>query len=95
MLWGHNLEADGGFGFGADGALELFGEGDVVEERPWVVELGVPRAFEVAHGLEELIQLGVADEGNDGRLYAVGFGVVWGVIVARDSAECPWRFVDH
>ena len=35
--------------------LELFGERDVVEEGPWVVELGIPCSFEVVHRLDHPI----------------------------------------
>jgi hypothetical protein len=49
-------------------ALEFFGEGDVVEERPRVVELRVPRPLEVPHGLHHLFQLRVADKGEYRRI---------------------------
>ena len=43
--------------------LELFGERDVVEEGPWVVELGVPCSFEVVHGLDHLMNFLISDQG--------------------------------
>lgn len=93
------LARDGGkgdlsAGFGADGTLEGFGEGFIVEESPWVVELVVESLFEVADGLDELVELGIADEGEEGRFYAVGFGIVEGVVVAVDTVERTWGFVD-
>lgn len=94
MLRRHGFKANRGLGFGADGALEGFGEGLVVEERPWVVELVVPGALEVADRGEKFFELGVADERDKGGSYAVGFWVTGGVVVAVHAAEEAGWLVD-
>ena len=50
-----------GFGSGCGFALEFFGEGDVVEEGPGIIEFVVPCLFEFAHGGEEVFEFFVAD----------------------------------
>lgn len=52
--------------------LELLREGHVVEEGPWVVELGIPRAFEISHCLHNPIHLRVANEREECRIDARG-----------------------
>lgn len=44
--------------------LEFFGERDIVEEGPGVVELVVPCSFEVAHGGEHVVELLISYEGK-------------------------------
>jgi len=81
-------------GGGADAAFEGLGEGLVVEESPGIVEFVVEGCFEIADGLEELFELGVADEGEESGFYAVGGGVIGRIVVAVDAVEGAWRFVD-
>lgn len=79
------LVPDLGGGKGRGAHFEFFREGLVIEESPGIVEFGVERLFEVGHRLQEVVELGVADEGNDGGIDAVGIGIVRGVIVAFDA----------
>lgn len=51
-------------------AFEFFGEGDVVEECPWVVEFRVPRSLEILHSLNHSINFLVANEGEERRVDA-------------------------
>jgi len=67
--------------------FELFGEGLVVDKGPGVVELVVPGAFEVLHALDELFELLISYEAEEGGIYAVAEGVVGVVVVAVDSVE--------
>ena len=60
-------------------ALELIREWDIVEEGPGVVELAIPGAFKVSHCGEELVELFVADEGEERGVDAGGIWGVWGV----------------
>lgn len=85
VLFWYQLVADFGFGGCSRGPLELFGKGHIVEKGPGVVELVVPRAFQIMHGLEELGELLVSYQGEEGRIDAVRLWVVWGIIVASDS----------
>lgn len=78
----------------ADGGLEAFGERFVVEEGPGVVKFMVEGCFEVVDGFEEFLEFRVADEGEEGGFYAIGGGVVGGVVIAVDSVERSWGFVD-
>ena len=84
-----------GGGGGADAAFEGFGEGLVVEEGPGIVEFVVEGCFEIADGLDELFELGVADEGEEGGFYAVGVGIIGRIVVAIDAVERTGRFVDN
>lgn len=68
-------------GFGAGAALEVFGEGDVVEEGPGIVEFVVPGSLEVFHRLDHAFDFFVADEREDCGVDAGGIGVVGGVVV--------------
>lgn len=61
--------------------LEFLREGHVIEEDIRVIELVVPRAFEIAHGADQVIEFLVADEGDDGgigpsRLLTIGIVIV-------------------
>ena len=49
VFFGDELVAAFGFCLGAGSGFEFFGEGDVVEEGPGVVEFVVPGSFEVLH----------------------------------------------
>lgn len=40
--------------------LELFSEGHVVEECPWVVEFTVPRSFQIVHAQQYAIEFFIA-----------------------------------
>lgn len=82
-------------GGGADAAFEGLGEGLVVEESPGIVEFVVEGCFEIADGLDELFELGVADEGEEGGFYAVGVGIIGRIVVAIDAVERTGRFVDN
>ena len=88
-------EGDLGAGFGADAAFEGFGEGLVVEKSPWVIEFVVEGCFEVADGLDELFELGVADEGEEGGFYAVRVGVIGRIVVAISTMKRTGWFVDN
>lgn len=71
-----------GLGGGLCLLLELLGEFDVVEEDVGVVEFAVPGALQIVHGLEQLVQLLVADEGDKrgigaGRILAIGGIIVF------------------
>lgn len=70
-----------GLGDGLSLALELLGERDVVEEDVWVVELVVPSALEVTHGMDQLTQLLIAHEGDQCGVGASRVFAVRGVIV--------------
>lgn len=81
VFWRDDFVVAGGAGFGAGFGLEFFVEGFVVEEGPGIVEFVVPGSFEVAHGCHHPVDFFVADEGEDGGVYAGRVGVVDGVIV--------------
>ena len=42
--------------------LELFCEGDIIEEGPWVVELAVPRPLEIVHRRDKIVQFFVSHQ---------------------------------
>lgn len=46
-----------GFGCCSRSSLEFFGERDIIEERPGIVELGVPCSLQIVHRLQHAIQL--------------------------------------
>lgn len=81
VFFGDELIVAFGFCFGAGAMFEFFGEGDVVEEGPGVVELVVPGSFEVFHGLDHAVDFFIADEGEDCCVDAGGVWVVGGVVV--------------
>jgi len=87
-------EGDVGVGRAADGGFEALGEGLVVEEGPGVVEFVVECFFEVVDGFEEFLEFRVADEREEGGFYAIGGRVVGSVVVAIDSVERSWGFVN-
>lgn len=70
-----------GIGHGLCLLLELVGEGLVVEEDIGVVKLVVPGALEVAHGAEHVVQLLVADQGDEGGIGAAGLFTIGGVVM--------------
>ena len=51
-------------------ALEFFGELDIVEEGPGIVELVVPCCFQFFHRGDELVEFFVAHQGEEGGVYA-------------------------
>jgi len=67
--------------FGFCQCLEFFGEGNVVEEGPGVVELVIPCPFQIAHGREEVHEFFIAHEGEEGSVYARRVGIVGAVVV--------------
>lgn len=75
------------FCFGLGAFLEFFGERDIVEECPGVVELAVPCSFEVAHSREEFVEFFITDEGEEGGIYARRVRVVSAIEVGT-----PERF---
>jgi hypothetical protein len=95
VFFGDCGKGDLRIGFRADTAFESFGEGLVVQEGPRVVEFVVEGAFEVAHGLDQLIELGITNEGEEGGAEAVGGGIIWGVIIAIEAVERTRRFVNY
>lgn len=52
--------------------LKLLGKGDVIEERPGIIELVVPCALEIVHRLEHARQLLVAHQRQQRRVDPVG-----------------------
>lgn len=57
--------------------LEFFCKGLVVEEDVGIIEFVVPRALEIAHGVDQILKFLVADERDNrgigtGRIVAVG-----------------------
>lgn len=57
--------------------LEFFCKGLVVEEDVGIIEFVVPRALEIAHGVDQIVKFLIADERDNrgigtGRLFAVG-----------------------
>lgn len=53
--------------------LELVREVNIVEESPWIVELVVPCALQIAHGLEHALQLLVPHQCQERRVNALGW----------------------
>lgn len=66
-------------------ALELFREGLVIEEDIGIVELVVPSALEVLHGVDQVAEFLVAHEGDDGGIGASGIRAIGGVVVIFGS----------
>lgn len=51
---------DSGLGSGLSLLLEFLGERNIIEEDIGIVELAVPGALEVVHGLEQVVEFLVA-----------------------------------
>jgi len=66
-------------------ALEFLGEGLVIEENVGIVELVVPSALEILHGVNQVAEFLVANEGDDGGIGASGLLAIRGVIVIFGS----------
>lgn len=66
-------------------ALELFREGLVIEEDIGIVELVVPSALEVLHGVDQVAEFLVAHEGDDGGIGASGLLAIGRVIMLFGS----------
>jgi len=81
-----------GVGSCSRGLFELFGEGLIVEEGPGVVELVVPSTLKVAHALQHVVELFIADQTEDRGVDARTRGIVWGVVVTVDSSQRLGRF---
>lgn len=71
-----------GVSIGLRDLFELVGKGFVVDEGPGVIEFVIPCALQVLHGLDELVELFVADEGEEGGVYAIAVRIIRIVIVA-------------
>jgi hypothetical protein len=65
--------------------FEFFREGLVVEEDPGVVEFRIPGPLQVFHRRNKVVQLLIADEGNESSVRAGGMGAVGGIVVAFGS----------
>lgn len=59
MLFWDQLISAFGFGVGSGHSFELLGEGLVVEESPWVIELVVPCLFQLLHASHYLLEFAV------------------------------------
>jgi hypothetical protein len=79
-----------GFRLGLCLSLEFLSEWNVVEERPRVVELVIPRPLEIAHGLEHAVQLFVAYEGQEGGWDSGFAGGAWGIVGRGVSEDAFW-----
>jgi hypothetical protein len=66
-------------------ALEFFSEGLVIEEDVGIVELVVPSALEILHGVNQVAQFLVPYEGDDRGIGASGLFAIGGVIVVFGS----------
>lgn len=88
MFLGYGFVAAFCFCFGAGALFEFFGEGDVVEEGPGVIELVVPGSLKISHRLHHAIDFFIADQGKDGRVDSRGIGVIGGVIVGSPEFAC-------
>lgn len=66
-------------------ALEFFGERLIIEEDIGIIELVVPSALEVLHGMDQVGKFLVAHEGDDGGIGASGLLGIGGVIVLFGS----------
>ncbi len=62
MLIGNNMVRYLGVGEGFGGLLEFLGEGDVVKEGSWIVELVIECGFELFHGGNEVSEFFIADK---------------------------------
>lgn len=65
--------------------LEFFGEGLVIEEDVGVVELVVPSALEILHGVNQVAEFLIPHKGDDGGIGASGIFAIGGVIVIFGS----------
>ena len=74
-------------------SLELLSEGYVVDKSPRVVELVVPSPLEVFHGLDQLDELLIANEGQQCGIDAIAVGIVGVVVVAVNTMQGLGRFV--
>lgn len=79
-----------GVGRGACFLLELFREGLVVEEGPWIVEFAVPSPLKIYHGCHHVVHLFVADKGQQRGAGSIGV-LGAGRIFARGSYEDSLR----
>ena len=61
--------------------FELVGEGLIIEEDIGIVEFVVPSAFEVTHCAQHVVQLLIADEGDEGGIGTGGLFAIGGIVV--------------
>lgn len=59
-----------GLGSGPSLLLEFLGERNIIEEDVGIVELAVPGALEVAHGLEQVVEFLIAHQRDQGGIGA-------------------------
>lgn len=74
-----------GLGFGLRPFLEFLRERLVVEEDPGVIKLAVPCPFQITNRRDELIQLFIAHEGDEGGIRTGGVGIVGRIVVTFGS----------
>lgn len=87
MLFRDNLIPTLGFGELPCLSLELFSEGLVVEKSPGVVELVVPCPLELDYAPDDLVQLGITDQGEKCGINAIGADIFRRIVVAFYSVE--------
>lgn len=56
--------------FGGCETFEFFGEGDIVEECPGIIELVVPCSLQISHRLHHAIHLLIANQRQESRIDA-------------------------
>lgn len=84
-----------GLGLGLSSLLELRGERLIVEKDIGVVKLGVPGPLQVTHARNQLVELLVPDEGDDGCVGSGGVGAVRRVIVLVGAPQVAIGFTGY
>lgn len=62
MLFRDDLVSALSLGVCLRGSFEFLREGLVVEECPWIVEFVIPRALQLLHAADDLLQLAIPDQ---------------------------------
>ena len=75
-------------------ALEFFGERLIIEEDIGIVELVIPSALEVLHGMDQVAEFLVAHKRDDGGIGASGLLGIGGVIVLFGSPQFAFRLTN-
>lgn len=84
-----------GLGLGLSSLLELRGERLVIEKDIGVVKLGVPGPLQVTNARNQLVELLVPDEGDDGCVGSGGVGAVRRVIVLVGAPQVAIGFTGY
>jgi hypothetical protein len=87
MAFGNNVVCDFGGCEGGGLLFEFIGEGHVVEKRPRVVELVIPRCLELLHGGKEFVEFFITHKGEEGGIDSRGVVVVGRVVMVGGVPE--------